>query len=301
MSSILGGQKQEAGGILPRLPAIAPTLRTGAGSGLQTDLHFGRFGDSAFLKGATIDASLAPQIGEIREETLGGIRNLIGDVQGDIQTLRGLENPFIQARVNPFIAQREAAARSAARRGVQGPLAALATNPFTAQIADQRALALQESQQAIGRGQQQIQSLLQDQSGQGAQLLQQELALLGLEQQEVQDIIASQLSQAQETGALRERPNLLQGSGQLAGGIGGALAGAAKLAPFLGICWVAREVYGEHNPRWQLFRLWLFNKAPVWLFKLYMKHGERFARWLRNKPRCKRVIRWAMDKVIKHG
>ncbi len=297
MSSILGGSKQSPGSIVSRLPAVSPNLRTGAGSSLTTDLDFDLIPEQkgpgrVLLSGIDVQANLSPQIGQIREQTLGGIQNLIGDVQGDIQTLRGLENPFIQARVNPFIAQREQAARSAARRGVQGPLAALATNPFTAQISDQRALALQESQQAISRGQQQIQSLLQDQSGQGAQLLQQELALLGLEQQEVQDIIASQLSQTEGGPTLRERPNLVQGAGQIAGGLGGLLAA---------FCWVAREVYGEHNPRWQLFRIWLFNKAPVWLFKLYMKYGERFARWLRGKPRCKRVVRWAMDKVIKHG
>ena len=230
MSSILGGSKQSPGSIVPRLPAVSPNLRTGAGSELTTDLDFNFVPEKkgpgrVLLSGIDVQANLAPQIGEIRDQTLGGIRNLIGDVQGDIQTLRGLENPFIQARVNPFIAQREQAARSAARRGVQGPLAALATNPFTSQIADQRALALQESQQAIARGQQQIQSLLQDQSRQGEVLLKQELELLGLEQQEVQDIIASQLSQIEGGNTLRERPNLLKGFGALAGGVGGFFLG----------------------------------------------------------------------------
>ena len=209
-------------------------MGTAAGSGLRTNLDFdvvgnGRGGGQVLLSGIDTQASLAPQIGEIREQTLGGIRNLIGNVQNDIQTLRGLENPFINARVAPFVAQREAAARDAARRGVSGPLAALATNPFTAQIADQRALALNESQDAISRAQQQIQSLLQDQSGQGQQLLQEELALLGLQQDQIRDIIASQLGQQTEATITQERPNLLTGAGRLAGGIGGLLTSLPKL------------------------------------------------------------------------
>ena len=64
-------------------------------------------------------------------------------------------------------------------------------------------------------------------------------------------------------------------------------------------CWVAREVYGEANPRWQLFRAWLFADAPVWLRDAYIAHGEAFAAWIHDKPAVKAVLRALMDQAIR--
>jgi hypothetical protein len=75
--------------------------------------------------------------------------------------------------------------------------------------------------------------------------------------------------------------------------IGGALGGAGAAAG--GMCWVAREVYGIDSPSWLLFREWLTLKAPLWLFDLYMKHGEKFALWIANKPKLKKLIKYWMD------
>jgi hypothetical protein len=69
-----------------------------------------------------------------------------------------------------------------------------------------------------------------------------------------------------------------------------------KVAP---VCWVAREVYGEFNPMWLVFREWLYTKAPKWFLKLYEKYGERFADWISDKPRIKNLIRKWMDSRIK--
>lgn len=63
-------------------------------------------------------------------------------------------------------------------------------------------------------------------------------------------------------------------------------------------CWVARAVYGENNPRWMLFRHWLFAYAPAWFRALYLRHGEGFAGWLRDKPWLKAAIRRWMDARI---
>jgi flagellar hook-associated protein 2 len=60
-------------------------------------------------------------------------------------------------------------------------------------------------------------------------------------------------------------------------------------------CWVARAVYGARNPRWLLFRHWLLHRAPGWFRALYLRHGERFAGWLADKPRLRAVIRRWMD------
>lgn len=84
----------------------------------------------------------------------------------------------------------------------------------------------------------------------------------------------------------------MQGLG-LATGVGSTLGGAALMG-----CWVAREVYGEKNPRWMMFRKWLFTQAPKLLRLAYLKYGERFAAWIHNKPALKAVIRKWMDARI---
>jgi|TARA_R110002110_G_scaffold30429_1_gene107872 hypothetical protein len=84
-----------------------------------------------------------------------------------------------------------------------------------------------------------------------------------------------------------------QARGAIIGGIAGGLGTA------FGKCWVAREVYGEYNPKWIKFREWLTNEAPRWFDKLYVNYGERFAKFISNKPRLKSIIRNWMDTRIK--
>jgi hypothetical protein len=90
--------------------------------------------------------------------------------------------------------------------------------------------------------------------------------------------------------------------GQIAGatiGAVGNILGSFAGNPSLKMpCWVAREVYGVHNPKWLMFREWLFKSAPVWFFNLYLKHGERFASFISNKPKLKGIIRSWMDARI---
>jgi hypothetical protein len=83
-------------------------------------------------------------------------------------------------------------------------------------------------------------------------------------------------------------------------GMMGALIGAGGSMASAGItrCWVAREVYGENNPMWLLFRDWLDTESPAWFRATYLKFGERFAKFIKNKPRLKRIIRkWMTSKV----
>ena len=79
-------------------------------------------------------------------------------------------------------------------------------------------------------------------------------------------------------------------------GLGGQAAGAGLMA--LGFCWVAREVYGVHNVKWKLFRSWMLNNAPKWFRNIYLKHGEKFAKFISNKPFLKNIIRKWMDTKI---
>jgi hypothetical protein len=78
---------------------------------------------------------------------------------------------------------------------------------------------------------------------------------------------------------------------QAVGAIGGGY--------FMGKCWVAREVYGIENPKWLMFRTWLENDAPAWFRNLYIKYGERFAKFISNKPVLKTIIRKWMNTRIK--
>jgi hypothetical protein len=106
-------------------------------------------------------------------------------------------------------------------------------------------------------------------------------------------------------------PVLAQQAGFGAGGIGGTpqnvggggvqnqgmgIGGPAGGGPFG--CWVAREVYGVHDPRWLAFRQWMVWKAPAWLQKLYLERGEDFAAWLHDRPAAKAAVRLAMDRAI---
>jgi hypothetical protein len=78
----------------------------------------------------------------------------------------------------------------------------------------------------------------------------------------------------------------------------GNLAGLGTAAGFAAFCWVAREVYGNSDPRWIRFREWLLVKAPKWLRKLYLRKGARFAVWLHKHPRVKPVVKFLMDRCI---
>ena len=83
------------------------------------------------------------------------------------------------------------------------------------------------------------------------------------------------------------------------GGIlGGALQAAGTIGGAMIMCWVAREVYGKDRAEWMVFRQWLLTEAPEWLLDLYMQEGERFAKFISDKPLLKFIVRKAMDIVV---
>jgi type II secretory pathway pseudopilin PulG len=65
------------------------------------------------------------------------------------------------------------------------------------------------------------------------------------------------------------------------------------------MCWVAREVYGEYNPRWLLFRRWLLGSSPEWFRNLYISKGRVFANWLSSNTWLKPFVRRWMDGRIR--
>ena len=91
---------------------------------------------------------------------------------------------------------------------------------------------------------------------------------------------------------------MMQGLGSL---VGGAITGGgsfALAAATKGNCWVARAVYGEDNPKWLIFRGWMLNESPEWFRSLYLKHGEAFAEFIKDKPMLRAVIQVGMDSVV---
>lgn len=64
-------------------------------------------------------------------------------------------------------------------------------------------------------------------------------------------------------------------------------------------CWVAREVYGQSDPKWMMFREWMLNDAPSWFRNWYLGNGETYAEYIKDKPSLKNRIRSFMDKKIK--
>jgi len=101
--------------------------------------------------------------------------------------------------------------------------------------------------------------------------------------------------QAQANAAKSAGKSAMWGS-IIGGGLGaaGTLGGAGILK-----CWVAREVYGRTNPDWLTFREWMVNEAPEWLRATYIKYGEWFAGFIKDKPRVKWFIKLWMDSKIK--
>ena len=77
------------------------------------------------------------------------------------------------------------------------------------------------------------------------------------------------------------------------------VAGGGGISRAGGCCWVAREVYGETNPQWLLFRRWLLGDSPNWFRNLYISKGEAFANWLSNNAWLKPMIRRWMDGRIR--
>ena len=81
-------------------------------------------------------------------------------------------------------------------------------------------------------------------------------------------------------------------AGSAIGGLIGTI-GAALIT-----CWVAREVYGKSNPEWFIFRTWLEYDAPKWFKKLYVTHGENYAKLIAKVPPLKWATKRLMNMVV---
>lgn len=99
-------------------------------------------------------------------------------------------------------------------------------------------------------------------------------------------LLAARSAQAQA------KAGVISGMFQGLGAIGGGFASK---------CHVAREVYGEDNPKWVEFFMWKETQGPRWFKALYNEYSEQWAAYIRNKPRLKGIIRRWMDGKIKEA
>ncbi len=154
--------------------------------------------------------------------------------------------------------------------------------------------------QSIPLGQSILGSATQGANNLGGQLFDQNAGInIGL-QQRGQDLNYQSAVYEGQSGAFG---GLMSGLGTAVGGAMGGPFGAALGGQLFGggspTCWVAREVYGEDNPKWLLFRNWMLCDAPTWFRNIYIKYGERFAKFISNKPLLKNIIRSWMNTKIK--
>jgi len=186
-------------------------------------------------------------------------------------------------------ADRSAVEMALGRRGLRQQQEQFAAGLGQGAFAQQRALAgdigatiLGRPSAAIGLGGQMLGQAQQGAAGAMGPQLFDPNAGVNLAMAQRQDEIGLLGAQAQADAA--RSAGISSGLGSIAGGI---------------LCWVAREVYGAQNPKWVLFRNWLLVDSPSWFRNLYIRHGERFAKFISNKPRLKNLIRKWMDTKIK--
>lgn len=96
--------------------------------------------------------------------------------------------------------------------------------------------------------------------------------------------------------------NAQTNAGLVSGGLGllgSALGSSSSLSSLLsGFCWIAREVYGEDNPKWVKARTWMMTRAPNSLFWFYADFGEDIALRLKDLPEDRERIRGHFDQIL---
>jgi hypothetical protein len=91
-----------------------------------------------------------------------------------------------------------------------------------------------------------------------------------------------------------------QTAGMVSAGVGLAGTAASTGAMVAAMsCWVARAVYGEHDPRWKIFRHWLMNKANTALRISYMKYGQALALRVERNRLLRSCLKLLMDPIVK--
>ncbi len=98
-----------------------------------------------------------------------------------------------------------------------------------------------------------------------------------------------------DTRRTYQRPTLKKGP-KLADVAAGAVGSPAKKVTN---CWVARAAFGHDDIRWQVFRAWLMEDAPIWFRKAYIRYGAQVGAWLEGRESARAVVRAAMMVAVR--
>jgi hypothetical protein len=67
-------------------------------------------------------------------------------------------------------------------------------------------------------------------------------------------------------------------------------------------CWVAAELFGGwYEPKTVMARFYVNFISPSWFKKIYLKYGERFAEFIKNKPILKKMIKPLFERFAEMG
>jgi hypothetical protein len=167
----------------------------------------------------------------------------------------------------------------------------------------QQSFASQLTSQQQGQGAQQ-QNIANIQSALGLQPIVSQAAQLGGLQQGASPFAAPQLFQGmQQAGpgqlmqmgssfALQNAQNAFQASQAnsplaIAKGVTGAIGALG--------CYVARECIPD---QWEAFFFWKELVGPAWFKSFYDSNAEKFAKWIKNKPRAKKLVaNWMLGRI----
>ena len=230
-----------------------------------------------------------------QESEQAGLQQQVNLTQADVDMRAALANQGQQQQANQFQQATKADAQRLNEQLKQsGTLGYIDAASRLAALEDQSTL--DPFQAVLGRGGGQSLQAGQSVFGQagyglnsGPQYLNPEAGLGFIQNQAVN---AANMYGAQVGAEAAKTAGLYSALGSIGGGATSAATAAA-------LCWVAREVYGVHNPAWMAFRYWMLNESPSWFRATYIKYGERFARFISDKPRLKARIRMWMDTKIR--
>lgn len=111
-----------------------------------------------------------------------------------------------------------------------------------------------------------------------------------------QDIGVNSLNAQLANDAANRRSSLQSSLYGALGQAGGSYMG--NTAGWFGTCWVAAEIFGGwYHPKTVGARHFIGNIAPKWFRDFYVKHGEKIAKYISDKPVIKAIL-WPLFEIF---
>lgn len=216
-----------------------------------------------------------------RWETKAAEGNLSTRKLGELQTMQEAD-ALASGAYEPTeaeIQQKAALASMQAGQQIQGAAQGLAGQMIAGGQQNRGAITRAMGQLGAGAGEAGAQALM------GTRALEEQIAQGKIEAAKARILQESQTARDRRLGYTQT----------ILGPAGGAAEGAssAAVAALIG-CWVAEELYGVDHMKTHLARYWAMTHDN-WFTRLYSKHGQHWAGWLKNHPWAKPVVQPIWD------